>query len=47
MLPIYVKPMSFITLERVHDMAHAGIEWMHPITNYLRIGEVLEDGKQI
>lgn len=27
-------------------MAHAGVEWMHPIANYLCTDEVLKDGKQ-
>ena len=38
--------MPSITWEWVHDVAHAGVVWMHPIVNYFHTGEVLEDRKQ-
>ena len=46
MLSVYIQLMPFIASEWVHDVAHASVGWMHPIANYLRTGEVLEDGKQ-
>lgn len=38
--------MFSITLVYVHDVAYAGVGWMHPIANYLCIDEVLKYGKQ-
>ncbi|KAL6339335.1 hypothetical protein AAG906_028062 [Vitis piasezkii] len=38
--------MPSIALEWVYDVAHVDLGWMQPIANYLRIGEVPEDGKQ-
>ena len=46
MLLVYVQLMPSITSKRVHDVAHVGVVWMHPIFNYLHSGEVLEDCKQ-
>ena len=45
MLLVYIQAMSSITSERIHDVAHVDVGWMHLIANYLRIGEVTEDGK--
>lgn len=46
MLSIFIQPMPSIASVYVHDVAYAGVGWMHPIANYLCIDEVLEDGKQ-
>ena len=47
MLLVYIQPMPSITLERVHDVSHAGLGWMHPISNYLNTNKVSENGKQL
>ena len=46
MLPVYIQPMPSIASKWVYDVAHVDLGWMQPIANYLRIGEVPEDGKQ-
>ena len=47
MLLIYIQPMPSIALERVPDVSHVGLGWMHPISNYLNTNEVSENGKQL
>lgn len=46
MLLVYIQPIPFITSKRIHEVAHADVEWMQPIANYLHAGEVSEDRKQ-
>lgn len=47
MLTVYVQTMPSSASKRVYDVTHADVRWMQPIANYLKIGEVPKDGKQV